>query len=261
MIRQLKFLVFLTALRTVAMAQTPGSAQANPPAPGTAASPMAAAGSQATVQAVLTKSIDAKKAKQGDKVEAKTTQDATVGGTAIPKGTKLLGHVTDAKAHTKEGGDSNLAITFDNAILKNGQTIPFHAAIVAAAAPAVSSPTPDASLDASGASSPMAGNTPSTGGPLGGVGNRAGSAVGAAGQTVSGVTRDTGNTVGSVAHSTVGTSANADSGATTQGSMKIPGVTLTAAATSQTNSSVFTSNSKNVKLESGSTLVLRVRAE
>ena len=84
--------------------------------------------------------MDAKKAKPGDKIEAKTMQEATINGTALPRETKLVGHVTDAKPRAKDGANSSLAVAFDNAILKNGQTVPFHAAIVAASAPSVSTP-------------------------------------------------------------------------------------------------------------------------
>ncbi len=260
MIRKLKSLAFLMALSTACMGQTSGSAQTNTAA-ANGGGQTASANSQGTVQAVLTKSVDAKKAKQGDKVEAKTLQEATVNGTALPKGTKLLGHVDEAKARTKDGGDSTLAIAFDNAILKSGQSVPFQAVIVAAAAPVVSAPMPDAGMDAGGSTTSMDRNGPSGGGALGGVGSTAGGAISSTGQTVDRVGRDVGNTVGGVANSTGGINAKGNVGAATQGSMGIPGVTLSAAAANQTNGSVFTSNSKNVKLDSGSTLVLRVKSQ
>ena len=56
-----------------------------------------------TLQAELTKSIDAKKAKQGDEVTAKLTQDVKSSGQVVlHKGTKLVGHVTEAQAKSKE---------------------------------------------------------------------------------------------------------------------------------------------------------------
>lgn len=259
MIRELKSLAFLVTLSTACIAQTAGSA--NTAASANAAGQTASATSQATVEAVLTKSVDAKKAKQGDKVEAKTVQEVTVSGTALPKGTKLLGHVTDAKARAKESGDSTLAIAFDNAILKSGQSVPFHAAIVAAAAPVMSAPMPDSGMEAGGSGTSMDRSAPSPSGPLGGVGSTAGGAINSTGQTVDRVGRDAGNTAGGITNSTPGINANGNMGAATQGSKGIPGVTLSAAAASQTNGSVFTSNSKNVKLDSGSTLVLRVMAQ
>src|SRR5262249_33525579 len=64
--------------------------------------------------AELTKSIDAKKAKQGDPVDAKTAIDLTRNGqVVVPKGAKLVGHVTDAKPKQKGESDSSLSIAFD----------------------------------------------------------------------------------------------------------------------------------------------------
>src|SRR5689334_1790327 len=56
------------------------------------------------VPAVLDKSIDSRKCKQGDEVVAKTTQDVVSNGKVIiPKNSKLIGHVTQASA-TANGG-------------------------------------------------------------------------------------------------------------------------------------------------------------
>src|SRR5215510_513822 len=50
-------------------------------------------------QAQLTKSLDAKKAKAGDGVEAKTWEDVLSDGIVIvPRGSKLIGHLTEAQA-------------------------------------------------------------------------------------------------------------------------------------------------------------------
>src|SRR5207245_4939351 len=71
------------------------------------------------IQAELSKSIDAKKAKQGDQVSAKTIEDVRSNGkVVIPKGSKLIGHIMEAKASTKEDSNSNLAIAWDKAVLK-----------------------------------------------------------------------------------------------------------------------------------------------
>ena len=103
-------------------------------------------------------------------------------------------------------------------------------------------------------------NDPRAGGPLGGAAATAGVACSASGQTVGGVGREAGNTVGGVANSAARGNANGNV-ATAQDPMGIPGVTLSAAAANQMNGSVFTSNSKNVKLDSGSMLSLRVMAQ
>jgi hypothetical protein len=89
-----------------------------------------------TLQAELTKSIDAKKAKQGDEVTAKLTQDVKSSGRVVlHKGSKLVGHVTEAQAKTKENSESKLGIAFDKAILKGGEEMAFTGVIQAMAAP------------------------------------------------------------------------------------------------------------------------------
>ncbi len=89
-----------------------------------------------TLQAELTKSIDAKKAKQGDEVTAKLTQDVKSSGQVVlHKGTKLVGHVTEAQAKSKESGESKLGIAFDKAVLKGGEEMAFTGVIQALAPP------------------------------------------------------------------------------------------------------------------------------
>jgi hypothetical protein len=73
------------------------------------------------IPAQLTKTVDAKKAKPGDEVEARVTQDLKSGnGTlVIPKDSKIVGHVTQAQEHEKDQ-ESNLGIVFDHVQVKNG---------------------------------------------------------------------------------------------------------------------------------------------
>jgi len=53
----------------------------------------------------LTKTIDAKKAKTGEEVVAKVTQDmkTTTGEVLVPKDTRIVGHVTEAQARSVAG--------------------------------------------------------------------------------------------------------------------------------------------------------------
>src|SRR5713101_7765789 len=88
-----------------------------------------------TMNAVLTKPVDCKKNKPGDTVTGKTTENTKSDGeVVIPKGSKLVGHVTEAKARGKGESESSLGIVFDKAILKNGQEVPLNANIQALAA-------------------------------------------------------------------------------------------------------------------------------
>ena len=70
----------------------------------------------------LTKSIDAKKVKTGDEVEAKVTEDMKAGNgdVVVPKDTKVMGRVTEAQARNKEQKESQLGIAFDHAVMKSG---------------------------------------------------------------------------------------------------------------------------------------------
>lgn len=84
-------------------------------------SPRLAPGSVIPVQ--LTKTVDAKKAKTGDEVVARVTQDmkTSSGEVLVAKDTKIMGHVTQAQARTKEQKESELGIAFDHAMTKTGE--------------------------------------------------------------------------------------------------------------------------------------------
>src|SRR6266436_1196654 len=78
-----------------------------------------------TVQAELTKSIDVRKNKPGDEVVAKTTQDVKSDGhVVLPKGSKIVGRVTQAQARAKGQEESQLGMAFDHAVLKDGTQVP-----------------------------------------------------------------------------------------------------------------------------------------
>ncbi len=217
------------------------------------------------MQAELTKSLDAKKAKVGDEVTAKVTQDVKSNGqVVVRKGSKLIGHVTEAKARSQENSESNLGIAFDRAVLKDGQEVAFNAVIRAvAAAPNVSaSDIGDSGITGGGGSIPQA----SGGMPGGGT---AGGAVGAVGSTVGRAASTAGNTAGSVgstASGTVNGTVNGAAGAAgrgglstaSQGVIGLQGLTLNSAASGSAQGSVISSSSRNVKLDSGTQMVLQV---
>jgi len=157
----------IAALASAAAAQT-APAAGNPAANTTASSQTPnrlPAG--ATIVAELSKSVDAKKAKPGDKVEAKTSMDLlSQGKVVIPRGTKIIGHVTEAKAHTKESPDSTLGIVFDRIAMKDGSELSMQAGIQAIARP-IQVALPSES-DSMGGDAPSGGPMPSAGGMGGG---------------------------------------------------------------------------------------------
>jgi hypothetical protein len=82
--------------------------------------------------AELTKTVDAKKAKVGDPVNAVLLADVLAHGKIVARhDAKLLGHVTEAQVHSKDIPESRLGIVFDKVILKGGQEIPFSAVLMA----------------------------------------------------------------------------------------------------------------------------------
>lgn len=92
------------------------------------------------LNATLSASVDSSRAKHGDEVTAKTTQDVKVDGiVVIPKGSKLIGRVTKAGRYSSggSGGESSsaaLGILFDRVVFSDGREISLDAPIVALAA-------------------------------------------------------------------------------------------------------------------------------
>jgi len=84
----------------------------------------------ASVSAELTKRIDTKKAKVGDEVDVKTTSAAKFAdGTELPKGTKLVGKVTDVHPKSDTDKTSHVAFDLERAVTKDGHDVPVHAAV------------------------------------------------------------------------------------------------------------------------------------
>src|SRR5205085_7412100 len=126
------------------------------------------------INATLSKSLDSKKAKTGDPVEAKTTSDVkSAGQTVIPRGSKLIGHVTQATARGKGDADSTLGIAFDHAVLKNGQQIPLNATVQALAAAQSAVSANDDMMNGGGSASGMGNAGGSMGSPSGSMGGGA----------------------------------------------------------------------------------------
>jgi hypothetical protein len=77
-----------------------------------------------SVTGELEDKLNSATAKVGDRVVLKTTERVlTADGTVIPRGTRLLGHITQVQARDATHSFAQLAIAFDHAELKNGQSI------------------------------------------------------------------------------------------------------------------------------------------
>src|SRR5215472_4801954 len=124
-----KILALLTFLILTAYALGQGSA------PGTAAAgqqPTTSSASESAqlqqgslIYAELSKTIDSKKAKVGDPIAAKVTQAVLSRGKVLmPKGTKIVGHLTAVQGRGKNEHQSQVGLAFDRAELKDGTQIP-----------------------------------------------------------------------------------------------------------------------------------------
>lgn len=119
-----------------------------------------------TINAELKNSLDSKKLKPGDPVKLKTTEACRANGQIVlPKGSQLLGHVTQATVKGKGQNESTLGIALDKAILKNGEELPLSAVIQAMAnadigAPAPANTMPNSPLGSAGGSVGMGGARP-----------------------------------------------------------------------------------------------------
>jgi hypothetical protein len=255
----------LSIAAALAAAQNPAasmprsmSQSAAPPAQSPATTPGAPAlAAGGLIPAELSKSLDARKAKVGDRVEAKTTVDLLGHGQILlPRNTKIVGHVTEAKARSKESPDSLVAISFDQVLLKDGRKLPAQVVVQAIGRPLPSSlPNSDPLADSVGSISPA--GTASAGGSMGGSG------VG--GPTMGNPSSSTAQNpypggmppgAGDIgARSQAGGTTVAALGPTSQGAIGMKGISLLASG----QATVISSSTQNVHLDSGTQLILRTQ--
>jgi hypothetical protein len=217
-----------------------------------------------TLIAELSGSLDSKKDKVGDPVKAQLSEAVKHGGkTLLPRGIKLLGHLTQTSARAKGDSQTTLAIQFDKAVLKNGEEIPLSVWIRALAAEPrnVYQPGP-------------------SGNPIAGTGSaaEAGSPMGPRNASAGGVTPiPQVPTAGANNPATgVPTPASApDSGPDAAGGLNpggqltpdsrgvfgLDGVHLATDASSAAQGSLITSSGKNLHLDGGTRMLLVVQAQ
>lgn len=225
--------------------------------------------------------LDSKTAKVGEPVVLKTTEKArTADGMVIPKGSRLIGHVTEVQAHERGHEESELGITFDRAELRNGQSMAIHSMIEsvnpsAAALEASSMANDDSMAGPVGGGAAMAGGGRAVGGGhvgggglLGGAGGAVGgvsSATGRVGSDLGATANDAVHTTGDVAGSAMdGVDRGVDgsvSGAESLGmhATGIPGVMLESEATGAA-SGRFSAAKRNIHFDSGTEMVVGVAA-
>ena len=234
-------LVLIAALAGVGLAQSPakpvgGSDSQNAKvqfAPGT------------IIRVELVKSVDAKKAKVSDEVIGKTMDDFLGDNNEVlaPSGSKVLAHVAEVTAREGESA-STLGIAFDKMVLKNGTEVPLKASIQAIGRPDSNSGTtyePMGRPGGSGTGSSM----PSAGrGGYGGAAPNPGAA-----------TPRSRDTTGSASDAGSAIAINGQLTPNAQGVVGMSGVSLTTGAAQD---SLLSSQKHNVKLDSGTQMILRV---
>ena len=204
---------------------------------------------QKTIQLVaakasLDKTLDAKKAKQGDPVTAKLQQDVQIpGAQSLPKNTELTGHIDQVEA-SQHKSNSTIVVTFDHARLKNGQELPIKATVMAIAQPVNMEQQQQQSGGGEAMPSAPAAGGGAPGGSPGGSPGPSGSAGGAAAPPMN------------APQSSMPSSDNQPSQQQQQQN-GVPGVALKSDI-HDTNSATFTSQGRNVHLDDGTRMALAV---
>jgi len=227
-----------TAASGVATPSGTASSSVNQSAQAGAGEPSAGLSGRTALQVELTKGIDAKKAKPGDPVEAKLTQDVKSGGNVVlHRGAKLVGHVSEARARNKENPESRLGIVFDKASGKHGEEFAFRAVVMAIAPPLAESSTfaGDPTKLSSG---------PAMGGQPFGAGNAVGGPSASAAPSVEAATRGGGSSGALTAES--------------RGVIGLPGVALRPSAVDGVQGTVIICVDHNVKLDSETRMMVLV---
>ena len=247
-----------TAMPNAPASQPQGSAPAQPtpqtaptqsPAPPAGAPTRIAPGSVIPVS--LTKTIDAKKAKTGDEVVAKVTQDmkSTSGEVLVPKDTKVMGHVTEAQPRNKEQKESQVGIVFDRAVMKDGSAMQIPMSIQAIIGEQGNDQNNDQNGGGGNSGATVRSSSPgATGGTRSGMG---GSAPAPAPSSTS-----TGDNLPNSAPT--GKNSRPPITAQTEGVVGISDLKLNPTASNAAEGSVVSSDKNNVKLESGTMILLRV---
>jgi hypothetical protein len=169
----------------------------------------------------------------------------------IPKDMKVVGHVTEAQARNKEQKESQVGILFDRAVLKNGSDVPIPMSIQAIIAPAALSVGSNSNAGAdSSAQSPQ---TSAPGGMSSGNGGGRSTGMG----TGSPSSASPSTTGGEAPAAQTGTPPHEPITANTQGVVGLSNLNLSTTGDT-TKGSVVSSEKSNVKLESGTFMLLRV---
>jgi len=217
----------------------------------------------------LSKTLKAKKLKVGDKISAEVAQDVVAHGKVIiPIETRLIGHVTEVSARDSGHPESRLGVVFDRILLKHYRDIDFQAVVQAVSQPVLRRSRvdePSQMLPPSMVGGGLRSNTSAPGG-RGNTSSR--STAGASGSLSSAATTlqvpvtvkqspSTNNNVSGAMLEVVSNGKPMSVGMP-QGVIGLKGLSLSTEPSPNTPGPVIVSNTDNVKLESGTQILLHV---
>jgi hypothetical protein len=195
--------------------------------------------------AVLTKSVESKSATINEELNLRTISDVVVSGeVVIPRGSKVVGHVAETITKGKDEPQSVLAIVVDKAVTVRGVEIPLQAIIAAVAAP------PNNSLSADPTYGMMHSNEPKM------VGNGPGSAASSGSLSSSSKASSTAAVATAEIKGKMDERSQLDENS--QGVVGYEGLSLSWHLMTPPPVSVFACKGKNVKLEAGTQILLRM---
>jgi len=187
------------------------------------------------IRAELDKTVDAKKAKVGDPVSAKTTDDLKTNPPNLAtKGCRIIGHLAEVTPHQGSSA-STLGIVFDKLVLKDGFEMTLPATIQAIGFPDSTVPINDDQTI-----NKMGGNVGTT---------QSATTIGAGGGQPSGYG-------GQRMPGGMPTNSDAKLPFSAQGAVGMSGVEL---GTGSAQESLLTSKKHNVKIENGMQMILRTQ--
>lgn len=197
-----------------------------------------------TMIGVLTASLESKNATAGQEFTLKTISDVVVNGEMIiPRTSRVLGHVTEAVTKGKDQPQSELWIVIDKAVNKDGREISLQAIIAAIAAPQKDSLATDPTYGMMHSNEPtMSGGGAARAASTGGLGasSKASSTAAVATANLKGMDQPS--------------SLDEES----QGAIGYEGLSISWHLVVPPPITVLASKSKNVKLEAGTQMLLRM---
>ena len=198
-----------------------------------------------TIFAIVVKRIDTKSASLNEGLTLRTISDVVVNGiVVIPSGSRVVGRIVELATKGKGSDQSILAIVIDKAILESGREITLQGIIAAVAAP------PDSALSSDPTYGMMHSNEPKMIGTGPGAAPRPGE-LSPSGKVESTATLGTARINGEMRK---GLLLNTES----QGAIGFSGLMLSWRLTAPPAVTVFSSNRKEIKLDAGTQVLLRV---